>query len=246
MSSATLLHETVLALGLHFFVCFYVSFFLFFSIYVLHDVYLPPFLDPPKPIADIVEAVLGAVHVDSDFESGQAATMQMMSSVFSVFKQALTEKGGGIDAFLKIMKHPKKALQEMTGQLLEVMVCSEHEFASSFLDDEENNITIPQILHKDEWRNPTRGGDGGGNDTCYVSFVSILGFPLVVVADESATVARNKASSLVREAIEQHSELKKRIGICRSKVESGLTLALRSQRRNQQRQRKGYESNGDD
>ena len=206
-----------------------------------------PFQDPPKPIADIVEAVLGAVHVDSDFESGQAATMQMMSPVFSVFKQTLTEKGGGIDAFLKVMKHPKKSLQEMTGQLLEVMVCSEHEFASSFLDDDkENSITMPQILHKDEWRNPMRGGDGGRNVTCYVSFVSILGFPLVIVADENATVARNKASSLVREAIERHSELKKRIGTCRSKVESGLTFAIRNQRRNQQRQRKGYESNEDD
>jgi len=202
--------------------------------------------DPPKPIADVVEAVLGAVHVDADFESGQAATLYMMSSVFSVFKQALTEKEGGIDAFLKIMKHPKKSLQEMTGQLLEVMVCSEQEFTSSFLDDEENvsvatttGTTIPQILHKDEWRNP-------GIETCHVSFVSILGFPLMVVADESITVARNKASSLVREAIERNPELEKRMASCRSKVESGLTFALRNQRRDQlQQERKSYDSNGE-
>ena len=215
---------------------------------LISPLFSPTFLDPPKPIADMVEAMLGAIHVGSDFESGQAATMHLMSSVFSVFKQASEEGEGGLDAFLKIMKHPKKSLQEMTGQLLEVMVCSEHEFASSFDDDEgEDTIAmstttfpaIPQILHKDEWRNV---GGGGGSESCYVSFVSLLGRPLVVVADESITVARNKASSLVREAIERNPGLQNRMAKCRSTVESGLTFAIRKQKRNQLQ----YESCYDD
>ena len=178
----------------------------------------------------------------------------MMSSVLSVFKQSLTAKESGFDSFLRVMKHPKKSLQEMTGQLLEVMVCMEHEFASSFIEEEENIVSatmssavIPQILHKNEWRNPVPSGDGGdGVDTSYVSFVSILGSPIIAVADESITVARNKASSLVREAIERQSELEKRMASCRSKVESGLTFALRNQRRNQQqleKERKRKKSN---
>lgn len=196
--------------------------------------------DPPKPIADMVESMLGAIHVASGFESGQAATMNIMSSVFSTFKRASVEGTEKLGEFLKVMKHPKKSLQEMTGQMLEVIICSEHEFASSFDYDEDNEFednivtetatapSIPQILHKNEWRNPARGR--GESESCYVSFVSILGRPLVAVAEESIIVARNRASSLVREAIARHPELENRMAKCRSKVESGLTFATRTQK----------------
>jgi hypothetical protein len=181
----------------------------------------------------MVEAILGAIHVSSGFESGQAGTKHLMSSVFSVFKQASSEGTSGLTTFLKTMKHPKKSLQEMTGQLLNVIVCSENDFATSYNDDDDDDklddisimkSSIPQILHKDEWRNPAHGR---GSDSSQVAFVSILGHPLVAVADESVNVARNRASSLVREAIERNPELENRIAKCRSKVESGLTLAAR-------------------
>jgi hypothetical protein len=181
----------------------------------------------------MVEAILGAIHVSSGFESGQEATRHLMSSVLSVFKQASSEGTPGLTTLLKTMKHPKKSLQEMTGQLLNVMVCSEHDFASSYDDDDDDKLddtyimksSIPQILHKDEWRNPAHGR---GSDSSQVAFVSILGHPLVAVADESINVARNRASSLVREAIERHPELENRMAKCRSKVESGLTFAART------------------
>ena len=197
----------------------------------------PQILDPPKPIADMVEAILGAIHVSSGFRAGQEATKHLMSSVFSVFTEASSGGVASLNTFLKTMKHPKKSLQEMTGQLLDVMVCSEHDFFSSYdcQDDDESdenstmtnssNQAMPQILHRDEWRNVTRGS---GSESCNVSFVSILGTPLVVVADESITVARNRATSLVREAIERHPELANRMAKCRSKVESGLTSASRA------------------
>jgi hypothetical protein len=181
----------------------------------------------------MVEAILGAIHVSSGFESGQDATRHLMSSVLSVFKEASSEGSPALRGFLRTMKHPKKSLQEMTGQLLDVMVCSEHDFVSSYDDDEENednhilSSSIPQILHKNEWRNAARGSRTG-NDSPHVAFVSILGCPLVVVADESITVARNRASSLVREAIERNPELENRMAKCRSKVESGLTFATRT------------------
>ena len=182
----------------------------------------------------MVEAILGAIHVSSGFESGQEATKHLMTSVFSVFKEASSRGVDALNAFLKTMKHPKKCLQEMTGQLLDVMVCSEHDFFSSYdnQEDEESdgnceitnntNPVIPQILHRDEWRNVTRGS---GSESCHVAFVSILGKPIIVVADESINVARNRAASLVREAMERHPELESRMAKCRSKVESGLTSA---------------------
>lgn len=188
-------------------------------------------LDPPKPIADMVEAMLGAIHIDSGFELGQEATRHLMSSIFSVFTHASSKGPSGLNTFLKTMKHPKKALQEMTGQLIEVVACSEHDFVSSYDNDNEDeqdenttNYSIPKILHKDEWRNPARGGEREG-DGCQIAFVSILGRPLVVVADESSIVAKNRASSLVREAIERHQDMERRMAECRSTVESGLTFA---------------------
>ena len=190
--------------------------------------------DPPKPIADMVEAILGAIHVNGGFESGQEATRNLMSSIFSVFKHASSKGPSGLNAFLKMMKHPKKALQEMTGQLLEVKACSEHDFATSYEngdEDEQGDNTalshsLPQILHKDEWRNPARGVKRG-SDGCQIAFVSILGRPLVVVADDSITVASNRASSLVREAIERRKDIKERMAENRSKVERGLTFERR-------------------
>ena len=189
--------------------------------------------DPPKPIADMVEAILGSIHVSSGFASGQEATKHLMSSVFSMFKQASSEGVSGLKSFLRIMKHPKKSLQEMTGQLLDITVCSEHDFASVYDNqesDELDSYTVkqsrPQILYKDKWRTPTHW-NGRGDDSCYVAFVSILGHPLVAVADESVTVARNRASSLAREAIERHPEIENRMAKCRSKVESGMTFASR-------------------
>ena len=179
----------------------------------------------------MIEAMLGAIHIDGGFDSGQEATKNLMSSIFSVFTHASSKGPSGLNTFLKTMKHPKKALQEMTGQLVEVVACSEHDFVSSYDNDDENeqddtttNYSLPKILHKDEWRNPARGDERGG-DGCQIAFVSILGRPLVVVADESNIVAKNRASSLVREAIERHEDIERRMAECRSTVESGLTFA---------------------
>ncbi len=184
--------------------------------------------DPPKPIADMVEAILGAIHVSGGFESGQQATGFLMSTIFSLFEQASTQGSSALNSLLRTMKHPKKSLQEMAGQLLDVMICSEQDFVSSYHNADEsddNFITkMPQILHRGEWRNAARG-IGRGSDTSQVAFVSILGRPLLVVADESITVAKNRASSLVREAIERNPELQRRLAECRSKVEYGLTFA---------------------
>ncbi len=186
-------------------------------------------LDPPKAIADVVEAILGAVHVGSKrgFECGQYATRFLTSSIFAVFEQASARGPCALNSLLKTIKHPKKNLQEMSGQLLDVMVCTENDFVSSYHERDENSTTnfpIPQILERGEWRNAVRGIETRG-DSCQVAFISILGRPLLVVADESITVAKNRASSLVREAIEHRPELQKRLAECRSNVECGLTFA---------------------
>jgi hypothetical protein len=81
-------------------------------------------IDPPKAISDIVEAVLGAVHVDGGFCDGQAAALRLMSPIFNVLLEARKEKK-------KIsLKHPKKVMQEL-GEILELYSSSESDFAMS-------------------------------------------------------------------------------------------------------------------
>jgi hypothetical protein len=158
--------------------------------------------EPPKPISDVFEAVLGAVHVDSDFYAGQAAAIQLMSPVFGVLKN--TTKGSKGSSLSKIVKHPKKALQEMTGELVEISSCTESQFRSSFPEE--------PVLFKNRWKL------AANDESCYVSFTRILGSVVVAVADESLAVTRNRVSSLMQQIIEGRDDLMRRLATCRSKL----------------------------
>ncbi len=168
---------------------------------------VPP--EPPKPISDVVEAVLGAVHVDSDFTAGQAATLQLMSPVFSVLTnctQVETES-----ALNWVLKHPKKALQEMAGELIEISSCTLSQFQRLFPND--------RVLFKNRWTTATN------DESCHVSFSKILGSLVVAVADESLAVTRNKVSSLTTQMIQGSHDLVGRLAKCRSRIERGLSNA---------------------
>jgi hypothetical protein len=167
------------------------------------------FKDPPKPISDVVESILGAVHVDGGFAAGQKATLHLMNSVFQVIEKAAKESGVGV--LDKVMKHPKKLLQEISGELLEIVSCSEPKFATLYPEG--------RVLYRDTWRRPT-------NDvSCYVSFVKILGTLVVAVADESLVVSKNNVSALIAHALKANPDLIERFKICRSTVESGVHRA---------------------
>jgi len=166
--------------------------------------------DPPKPISDIVESILGAVHVDSNFAVSLAAATQILSPVLRVVDNATKENGVGI--LRRMMKHPKKSLQEMAGELFDINTCVESRFTAS-------SRALYHILHKGHWRHPAN------DESCHVSCVTLLGTPIVAVADESLAISKNRASALIFHAIDRNPDMKERINRLRSNVERGIASA---------------------
>lgn len=179
---------------------------------------LVPQSEPPKPISDVVEAVLGAIHVDSDFAAGQAATMHLMSPVFNLLTNGTHETKESVLQW--VMRHPKQALNQMAGDLIEISSCTLHQYQSIFPNT--------PVLFKDRWIT-THGATSNNDELCHVSFSTMLGSLVVAVADESLAVARNKVSSLTTQMIQGRNGLIGRLAKCRSKIERGLSQVALSE-----------------
>jgi hypothetical protein len=173
------------------------------SICLLCDVYK----DPPKAIADTVEAVIGAVHVDGGHAEGQKAVLQLLAPILDVLFQARTEKKE------IYVKHPKKIMQEMGGELLELSSASEADFAAS-------KGEVP-VWFGSKWGTADRDG------TSYIASIEVLGSTILAVSDPSVVVARNRACALITATLERDHTLLNRLQACRVKVESNISLAAK-------------------
>jgi hypothetical protein len=168
------------------------------------------YLDPPKAISDIVESVLGAVHTDGGFADGQAAVVHLMTPVLNVLLKARSENR---DISLK---HPKKMMQEMGGEILELSSSTESEFAVSSPGTD--------VLFGYKWDNVTTEGNK------FIATVELLGSAILALADPSATVGRNKACALIVSTLQTYPDLRARVQLCRANVESDLSHAALSNR----------------
>jgi dsRNA-specific ribonuclease len=165
--------------------------------------------DPPKTVSDVAESILGAVHVDGGFFAGQAAAQKFFGPVFEIVKGAATDNG----SLIRILKHPKRALQEMTGELLDLTSLNEATFAATFPD-------WNRVLYSERWERPMDEG------TSHVSAVTILDSPVVAVADESLSISKNQACLLFLKALEDNSNLALRLARCQSKIASATTSSI--------------------
>lgn len=165
--------------------------------------------DPPKPVSDLVESVVGAVHMDGGFAAGQAAATRMFASVFATFSRAL--KDNKLDPLVAQLTHPKRALQEITGKLLDLVVCND-----AFNSTDARSAT--PVLYKDRWSRVKKG-----NASQVVSAIKILDTVLIAATDESSTVSKALSSSLVVKAFLDNSELLQRIAACQSKIAKAAT-----------------------
>ena len=156
--------------------------------------------DPPKVAADIVEALIGAVFMDSGFESGIDASLRILEPMCSAL-QAIRDKDSSI-----VMVHPKKVLQEIGGSVLELKVIREDKFASL-------KPTTPLWLGK-------RWGTARPDGTCFVACIECLGTAIVSVSDPSIEVAGNRACALMVEMLTRDSGLLARLKTLRTMVES--------------------------
>lgn len=169
--------------------------------------------DPPKTVSDVVESILGAIHMDGGFVAGQAAAQKMLAPVFDIVASGDDDDG----SLLENLKHPKRTLQEYTGELADLMSLNEVAFTSMFPD-------CKRVLHHDRWDCPTKDG------TSHISVVTLLGTCIVGVADESLSISKNQASMLLVKALEENPELKERVAICQSKIASATTTASSQQK----------------
>jgi len=72
--------------------------------------------DPPKAMADIVEAIFGAVFLDAGWEASQAAVLRVLSSVLSLFDYpSIDETNPGA-----MLSNPKHELLAVSGELIKV------------------------------------------------------------------------------------------------------------------------------
>jgi len=77
--------------------------------------------DPPKVISDVVEALIGAVHVDSGFHYGQRAVQHVIKPLLQPISCLLTCEYNGLTSLL----HPKQNLYEMSGGIISVRAYKE-------------------------------------------------------------------------------------------------------------------------
>jgi hypothetical protein len=154
-----------------------------------------------------VEAVIGAVHVDGGHVEGQKAVLRLLAPILKVLLQARAEKNE------MYVKHPKKIMQEMGGELLELSSASEADFAAS-------KAEVP-VWFGTKWGTAERDG------TSYIASIEVLGSTILAVSDPSVVVARNRACALITATLERDQSLLNRLQACRVKVESNISLAAK-------------------
>jgi hypothetical protein len=147
-----------------------------------------------------VEAVLGAVHVDGGVSEGLKAAHHILRPVLG-FLVSNTAIG---------IKHPKKSLQEMGGELLELSVSREADFAVS-----KDGVAI---WVGRQWREADKEGSN------YVASIGFMGSTLLAVLDVSALVARNRVCALMVTILEQNPELLSRFRAARFQIETAMDM----------------------
>ena len=75
--------------------------------------------DPPKVVPDVVEALIGAVHVDSGLNNGQNAALHVIAPLLQSLSHLLAhDSSTGLGGLL----HPKQNLYEISGGIVSVRV----------------------------------------------------------------------------------------------------------------------------
>lgn len=152
----------------------------------------------PKPMADIVESLLGAIYVDAGFEAGQKATLRVLSPILALYKESGSPS----------ISHLKRSLLEFGGDLFTLTVLTESEFFQSHGSF-------------DVWHGSRLGPvDRDGEDQ--VALVCCLGFNLLAVVDISASSAINRASALTLGVLDGSPALTQRFIAARSQTMSGI------------------------
>ena len=106
--------------------------------------------------------------------------------------------------------HPKKALQEMIGEIFHLETSWETDFAK-----QQASINV---LEGNRWRRPD---PSSSNVVAYIHWMDVV---FVAVSDASAVIARNKACAIAVQTLQRHPDIYARLQVLRSKMENSLSV----------------------
>lgn len=137
--------------------------------------------DPPKVLADIVESLIGAVHVGQGFNQGQRSSHHVLSLITSALKKDIAPSSFHLQENVELLMHPKQVLKQ-TKAFLSVKSMRESTFAVRH--------STP-VWFGDHW------GKANVNGNCAIGVIVCCGFHVLAVLDKtSSVVARNRACAL--------------------------------------------------
>ena len=157
--------------------------------------------DPPKVIADIVESLLGAVHVDGGFAEGQATGQRIMTPITDVIcKNFKAESSRLCDAKIFDMMHPKQMMTE---------ICESFKLKTWRCDDFSNKTLSCPYWNGSSWVENKKESDNYGA----IAQVSWFGMNILSVKDNTSTVvARNRACALVSLVLKRNPKIATMLG----------------------------------
>lgn len=157
--------------------------------------------EPPKVIADLMESVIGAVHVDGGFEAGQSAAMHVLLPVLKLFQHQKED----LDV---ISKNPKQVMLQLGGDLVALKCYPED---STALVNLNVSISDSPFLKSDI--------------ISKVATLKCVGNVIAASKDITTVAAENRACSLVISILKQDSKLMDRFIRARSMLSKTITSA---------------------
>jgi endoribonuclease Dicer len=166
--------------------------------------------EPPKVLADVVEALLGAAHIDGGYKAGILAAKTMMDPILR------TVKSLGGDATQ--LYHPITKMNHLAGNLLHVRVQRE----DSFLRESGRKTLVWQ---GSRWREAS----GEGSES--TGTVKAVGKSIITVAEPTWKSARNRACALVVATLEKHPKLTERWQVVTTAIDRNNAKKLLKEQR---------------
>ena len=149
--------------------------------------------------------------MDGNFDAGQAAALLMLDPIFQIIDESIHENT--IATTMQCMLHPRRSIQEMAGELLDLQHFSEASCAGHVPD-------ATHILSGNSWS--VKSEDGSG----YVGAIKMLDSTLVAVNGDSTVLSCNRAALLVTRALRDNPLLRERLAKCQANVARGPSRSV--------------------
>ena len=158
--------------------------------------------DPPKTLADIVEALLGATHLECGLRQAQKSALHILKPTLSFLQNQDSTCANNLI-------HPKQQLFELC-QFVKVKAYNIRDYISLKQQQQQREL----IWYGNDW------GDCDENRSSHVGIITWNGISLCIVADDrSNSLAKNRACALLshvmqqsQEALEQLKEMSVQLG----------------------------------